>query len=78
MLEQTAWEGGLFKVVMTFPEDYPSKPPKCEHQTVPTVLLRWDAQASSIRHSSTPTSTRLEPSVSASSTRKRAGNLPLR
>ncbi|KAF5389931.1 hypothetical protein D9757_003660 [Collybiopsis confluens] len=26
----TAWEGGLFKLVMIFPEDYPSKPPKCK------------------------------------------------
>ncbi|KAG2020164.1 ubiquitin-conjugating enzyme E2 [Coprinopsis cinerea AmutBmut pab1-1] len=27
---QTPWEGGLFKLTMTFPEDYPSKPPKCK------------------------------------------------
>jgi len=27
--EGTAWEGGLYKLSMTFPEDYPSKPPKC-------------------------------------------------
>ncbi|KAG2158473.1 ubiquitin-conjugating enzyme/RWD-like protein [Suillus bovinus] len=26
----TPWEGGLFKLTMTFPEDYPSKPPKCK------------------------------------------------
>jgi ubiquitin-conjugating enzyme E2 I len=26
----TDWEGGLFKVRMEFPEDYPSKPPKCK------------------------------------------------
>ncbi|KAF7294765.1 hypothetical protein MIND_01014000 [Mycena indigotica] len=27
----TAWEGGLFKLTMVFPEvDYPSKPPKCK------------------------------------------------
>ncbi|KAF8077693.1 ubiquitin-conjugating enzyme/RWD-like protein [Lyophyllum atratum] len=25
----TPWESGLFKLVMNFPEDYPSKPPKC-------------------------------------------------
>ncbi|KAH9997332.1 ubiquitin-conjugating enzyme/RWD-like protein [Russula vinacea] len=24
----TPWEGGLYKLNMTFPEDYPSKPPK--------------------------------------------------
>ncbi|KAF5331176.1 hypothetical protein D9619_005359 [Psilocybe cf. subviscida] len=27
---KTAWEGGLYKLTMTFPEDYPSKPPKCK------------------------------------------------
>ncbi|KAI0277672.1 ubiquitin-conjugating enzyme 9 [Russula aff. rugulosa BPL654] len=27
--EGTPWEGGLYKLSMTFPEDYPSKPPKC-------------------------------------------------
>ncbi|KAF6763849.1 ubiquitin-conjugating enzyme9 [Ephemerocybe angulata] len=26
----TPWEGGLYKLSMTFPEDYPSKPPKCK------------------------------------------------
>ncbi|EIN07180.1 ubiquitin-conjugating enzyme 9 [Punctularia strigosozonata HHB-11173 SS5] len=26
----TAWEGGVYKLVMIFPEDYPSKPPKCK------------------------------------------------
>ncbi|KAI9026937.1 ubiquitin-conjugating enzyme 9 [Hyaloraphidium curvatum] len=25
----TSWEGGLYKLVMVFPEDYPQKPPKC-------------------------------------------------
>ncbi|KAG7352862.1 ubiquitin-conjugating enzyme [Nitzschia inconspicua] len=28
--ENTDWEGGVFKVTMQFPEDYPSKPPKCK------------------------------------------------
>jgi ubiquitin-conjugating enzyme E2 I len=28
--EGTPWEGGLYKLSMTFPEDYPSKPPKCK------------------------------------------------
>ncbi|RXW19636.1 hypothetical protein EST38_g6233 [Candolleomyces aberdarensis] len=26
----TPWDGGLYKLSMTFPEDYPSKPPKCK------------------------------------------------
>ena len=26
---QTAWEGGLYKLHMTFTEEYPSIPPKC-------------------------------------------------
>ncbi|KAH7105226.1 ubiquitin-conjugating enzyme9 [Auriculariales sp. MPI-PUGE-AT-0066] len=28
--EKTHWESGIFKLVMTFPEDYPAKPPKCK------------------------------------------------
>ncbi|KAI9203825.1 ubiquitin-conjugating enzyme/RWD-like protein [Polychytrium aggregatum] len=26
----TDWEGGLYKLVLIFPEDYPQKPPKCQ------------------------------------------------
>jgi len=26
----TLWEGGLFKLVIKYPEDYPSSPPKCQ------------------------------------------------
>jgi ubiquitin-conjugating enzyme E2 I len=28
--EGTDWDGGVYKVVMEFSEDYPSKPPKCK------------------------------------------------
>jgi len=28
--EGTDWAGGLYKVMMDFPEEYPSKPPKCK------------------------------------------------
>ncbi|KAK8049978.1 ubiquitin-conjugating enzyme E [Apiospora phragmitis] len=28
--DKTLWEGGLFKMTMTFPEEYPTKPPKCK------------------------------------------------
>ncbi|KKA27822.1 hypothetical protein TD95_003920 [Thielaviopsis punctulata] len=28
--ENTIWEGGLYKLVITFPDDYPAKPPKCK------------------------------------------------
>lgn len=28
--EKTPWEGGLFKLEMTFPQEYPTKPPKCK------------------------------------------------
>lgn len=47
---QTPWEGGTYKLKMYFPEEYPSKPPKCtppHHAT--------DRQASSRRPCSTPT-----------------------
>ncbi|KAG5438025.1 hypothetical protein PCANB_000372 [Pneumocystis canis] len=27
---KTNWEGGMFKLVMFFPEEYPTKPPKCK------------------------------------------------
>ncbi|KAK8145847.1 E2 SUMO-conjugating protein ubc9 [Beauveria asiatica] len=27
--DKTIWEGGLFKLVVTFPDEYPIKPPKC-------------------------------------------------
>lgn len=27
--EKTLWEGGLFKLELTFPDEYPTKPPKC-------------------------------------------------
>ncbi|RKP23930.1 ubiquitin-conjugating enzyme 9 [Syncephalis pseudoplumigaleata] len=28
--QNTPWEHGVYKLVLTFPEDYPSKPPKCK------------------------------------------------
>ncbi|KAI8322322.1 ubiquitin-conjugating enzyme 9 [Martensiomyces pterosporus] len=28
--EGTPWEGGLYKCVLIFPEEYPSMPPKCQ------------------------------------------------
>jgi ubiquitin-conjugating enzyme E2 I len=27
--DKTIWEGGLFKLDMQFPDEYPTKPPKC-------------------------------------------------
>ena len=27
---KTPWEGGVYKLKMYFPEEYPSKPPKCK------------------------------------------------
>ena len=36
--EKTLWEGGLFKLEVTFPDEYPTKPPKCtsvEHSAPP-------------------------------------------
>lgn len=32
--ERTMWEGGLFKLVMIFPEEYPTKPPKCTCKSI--------------------------------------------
>lgn len=28
--EKTIWDGGLFKLTMMFPDEYPTKPPKCK------------------------------------------------
>lgn len=28
--EKTIWEGGLFKLNIAFPDEYPTKPPKCK------------------------------------------------
>ncbi|KAL8833691.1 MAG: hypothetical protein Q9170_004136 [Blastenia crenularia] len=28
--DKTLWEGGLFKLVVAFPDEYPTKPPKCK------------------------------------------------
>lgn len=28
--EKTIWEGGLFRVELHFPDEYPTKPPKCK------------------------------------------------
>lgn len=37
--EKTIWEGGLFKLEVTFPDEYPTKPPKC------TFLSSFESQA---------------------------------
>ncbi len=29
----TSWEGGLYKLTIKFPEEYPQKPPKCQFTT---------------------------------------------
>lgn len=39
--EKTIWEGGLFKLEVTFPDEYPTKPPKC---TSTTSSMRWSQQ----------------------------------
>ena len=28
--KDTDWEGGTYTITMEFPEDYPSRPPKCK------------------------------------------------
>lgn len=28
-VSQTNWEGGIYELTMAFPEEYPTRPPKC-------------------------------------------------
>ena len=37
--EKTIWEGGLFKLEVIFPDEYPTKPPKCTHLSYPTHAI---------------------------------------
>lgn len=81
--EKTIWEGGLFKLEVTFPDEYPTKPPKCTSSTETytftvrqSVALTQHVQANSSHLCSTPTSTPPAPSVSPSSTKKKAGSPP--
>jgi ubiquitin-conjugating enzyme E2 I len=43
--EKTIWEGGLFKLEVTFPDEYPTKPPKCMFPFIYTSLPRPPQQA---------------------------------
>ncbi|UKZ62138.1 uncharacterized protein TrAtP1_003398 [Trichoderma atroviride] len=43
--EKTIWEGGLFKLNIAFPDEYPTKPPKCKF--VPPAV---PPQRLSLRH----------------------------
>ena len=79
-LNKTPWENGIYKVIMTFPEEYPAKPPKCRLFSYISMCLitaenTWSRQANLIHLFSTPTFTRLARSVCPFSTRKRRGNL---
>jgi ubiquitin-conjugating enzyme E2 I len=31
----TPWQNGLYKLTLSFPEDYPARPPKCQFTTLP-------------------------------------------
>ncbi|KAF1960166.1 ubiquitin-conjugating enzyme [Byssothecium circinans] len=35
--EKTMWEGGLFKLEVAFPDEYPTKPPKCKPSHLKTT-----------------------------------------
>lgn len=65
----TSWEGGLFKLTLDFPPEFPTKPPKCELPTrrKPVTLcedtdrlpgVRFLRQANSHRHCFIQTYTR--------------------
>ncbi|KAG9323233.1 hypothetical protein KVV02_007965 [Mortierella alpina] len=44
----TPWEGGVYKLVLIFPEDYPSKPPKCMVAVNMTNKVCTDSRLTSI------------------------------
>jgi ubiquitin-conjugating enzyme E2 I len=37
--EKTLWEGGLFKLEVQFPDEYPTKPPKCMLTTSTNLII---------------------------------------
>lgn len=85
--EKTIWEGGLFKLEVTFPEEYPTKPPKCTFLLASTCvatklrlgvvifMLTDTSQASLYLRYSTPTCTHQVQSACPSSTKKKVGSL---
>ena len=38
----TIWAGGLFKLTMSFPDEYPTKPPKCRFKSVNSLIIHID------------------------------------
>lgn len=50
-LLQTPWEGGIYKLRMYFPEEYPSKPPKCRSR----APARRDSRTDTRRQVHAPT-----------------------
>ena len=74
--EGTDWENGMFKLELHFPEEYPSKPPKCKfvpplyHPNVMLFLFQYVCEGNASR------SFLQAPYVSVFSMRKKAGDLP--
>jgi ubiquitin-conjugating enzyme E2 I len=53
--EKTIWEGGLFKLTLSFPDEYPTKPPKCKaSQPHRQVESRWLTHDRQIRSAALP------------------------
>ena len=46
--EKTIWEGGLFKLEVTFPDEYPTKPPKCTSMASPPKSHEIDTRTNAI------------------------------
>jgi hypothetical protein len=80
----TAWENGMYKLWLLFPEEYPTRPPKCTIPRVPkrrysaraVDCLMLTRQANLIRRCSIRMCIPLGLSVCPSSTKTKDGNLP--
>jgi ubiquitin-conjugating enzyme E2 I len=52
--KDTLWDGGLFKLDVVFPDEYPTKPPKCQFPKAKPGLLPANIFSRQIRATAFP------------------------